>query len=161
MMAPGFPTFRLAQLASLLTNGKQLFSKILEIKRLPELYDLFDTDVDDYWEQHYTFKKVSKPHNTDLTSAFKDRLIINAVIPSMFLYGKKTGNENLVDLCIELLESIPKEANSIIKNWTKLGAKIENAFDTQAFIQLKKEYCDYKKCTQCKVAHSILKSSKV
>jgi len=34
--------------------------------------------------------------------------------------------------------------------------KVENAFDSQALLQLKKQYCDEKKCLRCRIGHKVL-----
>ena len=38
------------------------------------------------------------------------------------------------------------ENNHIVRMWKECGLPVENAGDSQALIQLKKEYCDKKEC---------------
>jgi hypothetical protein len=35
--------------------------------------------------------------------------------------------------------------------------KINTAFESQALLELKNNYCDYKKCLQCGIGNKILK----
>ena len=81
-------------------------------------------------------------------------LIINTVVPFLFMHAKRNGGD--VEKSLELLEHIPAENNSIIRNWSKLGFPSKNALDSQAYLQLKKNYCDEKKCLQCRVGHKLL-----
>ena len=43
------------------------------------------------------------------------------------------------------------------KGFENLNLENKNAFDSQAFIQLKNEYCNHKLCLQCAIGNSILK----
>ena len=156
---PGFPTIRIAQLIGLLLKSKNLFSRIKEAKNINQIYALFDTDINEYWSEHYLFGKPSKSHQTALSKAFINRIIINAVVPIIFLYGKMMGDECLVDQSIELLESIQSENNRIIEQWKSLGFSSKNALESQALIHLKTEYCDHKKCMECKIGHKLIRLS--
>ena len=87
-----------------------------------------------------------------------DILLINTVVPFLFTHAKKLGGN--LERAVELLEKIPAENNSIIKKWSQLGFPSENAFDSQAYLQLKKNYCDEKKCLRCRVGHKLLSEVK-
>ena len=50
---------------------------------------------------------------------------------------------------IELLEQLPAESNLFINRWQKLGIKPENALESQALLQLTKEYCNHLRCDKC------------
>ena len=41
--------------------------------------------------------------------------------------------------------------------WQQCGLVVENAGDSQALIQLKKEYCDKKECLRCRIGYEYLK----
>lgn len=159
MRPQGLPTFRLAQFIGMICRITPVFSKIKAAVHLDELYQIFQTQVNDYWKHHYTFKKSSGLHQTKLSKSFVERLIINVVVPLLFIYGKETGQEKYVDKCITLLESIPNEQNAIINQWKRLGFSITSAFDSQASIHLKKYYCKYTKCMECKIGHILLSNT--
>jgi hypothetical protein len=55
------------------------------------------------------------------------------------------------------LENLPAEQNNITEDFVTLGLKINNAFESQALLELKNNYCNYKKCLQCGVGNKILK----
>ncbi len=159
MMPPGFPTFRIAQLAALLRKNDHLFSKVIEAEKVDDLYTLFEVEPNPFWEEHYVFNKSAKSHSTKLTKTFINRLIINCIVPITFLYGKKQGNEDLVDKAIVFLESLPTEQNAILSKWKTLGYGSKSALESQSLIHLKKEYCDKINCMQCRIGHQILKGS--
>ena len=70
------------------------------------------------------------------------------------------GNEALCQRAINLLESLKAEDNRIIRIWRECGLKVDNAADSQALIQLKREYCDVKKCLHCRFGYEYLKRKK-
>ena len=90
----------------------------------------------------------------------KNILLINTVVPFLYLYGERNNKTELKNRAIQLLELLPAEENRIISNWSKLGIESTNAFDTQALIQLKNYYCINKKCLSCAIGNQLLKPEK-
>lgn len=152
-----FPTLRLAQLAALMHKEVKLFSKIIEAKNIKAIHQLFEVEVSDYWQQHYQLDKPSKKVNSHLGSSMKNILLINAVAPMLFAYGKYKDNEAHCDKAILLLEKCEAESNSIITGWKKLNVIAANAHETQSLLQLKNEYCDKFRCLECAIGNKILK----
>ena len=152
-----FPTIRLAQLAMLYNKHQNLFSKIIGVKKLEELYQLFDVSVSTYWETHYQFDKESPKKKKPFSKSFIDLLIINTIVPFQFAYAKSQGKE-ISETILEVLQSIKPEKNIIIENFSKFGIKVKNAFETQSLLQLKNEYCSQGKCLQCAIGIELLKS---
>ena len=68
--------------------------------------------------------------------------------------------EPSTSLCLRaesLLEELKPENNHIIRLWKECGLEAAHAADSQALIQLKKEYCDLKKCLFCRIGYEYLK----
>ena len=151
-----FPTLRLAQLAALMCKEIKLLSQILEAKDAKAIHRFFDVEPSDYWLTHYQFDKPSGKTDDHLGASMKDILLINAVAPVLFAYGKYKANEDYCDRAIQLLETCKPESNSIIKGWEKLGLKPASAFESQYLLQLKNEYCDKFRCLECSIGHRIL-----
>ena len=61
------------------------------------------------------------------------------------------------DRSFTLLEQLPAEDNHIVRMWEECGLPVENAGDSQALIQLKREYCDQKECLHCRFGYEYLK----
>ena len=57
------------------------------------------------------------------------------------------------------LEELKAEDNRIIRIWRECGLKVDSAADSQALIQLKREYCDMKKCLHCRFGYEYLKKN--
>lgn len=152
-----FPTLRFAQLAALMHKEVKLFSKILDAKNAKAIHQLFEVDVSDYWQSHYQFDKSSKKVNSHLGFSMKNILLINAIAPVLFAYGKYKDNEAYCDKAIALLEKCEAESNSIVTGWKKLNLTAANAYETQAMLQLKNEYCDKFRCLNCAIGTKILK----
>ena len=156
---PGnFPTVRIAQFAKLIYNSSSLFSKILETQKIEDFYKLLVVEPSDYWRSHYMFNKESVQKSKSLGKAAVDVLLINTIIPFLFNYGKAKGISELQERAVELLEKIKPEKNAIINKWLELGIDPENAFETQALIHLKNNYCNHKKCLNCQIGDYLVKN---
>jgi len=86
-----------------------------------------------------------------------DNIIINTIVPMLFAFGNYHHEEGYKQKALSWLEETPAENNSITKGFLQLGIENKNAFDSQALLELKKEYCDRKRCLDCSVGNSILK----
>jgi len=154
-----FPTIRIAQLATLWMQHSNLFSKIVAAPNLKTLVSLFKTELPNYWSTHYTFDKASVEKTKNVGSGFINSLIINTVVPMLFVYQKQSGQKTIIANSLELLEQVTVEKNSIIDNWKTIGIKATNAYDTQALLQLKNEYCTHLKCLSCAIGNKILRKT--
>ncbi|WKS95131.1 DUF2851 family protein [Riemerella columbina] len=155
---PNFPTIRLSQLAHLYATHQHLFSKVIEAQNLNDLYTIFQPiSASAYWDKHYTFGKTTpeeKPKK--LSAAFIHLILINAVLPLRYAYFKNQ-KENISDDILNFYQEIPAEHNSIITYWKRLGVHFQSAKDTQAFLFLKKIFCNHKKCLTCSIGYQLLK----
>lgn len=154
-----FPTIRLAQFAKLLHQSVHLFSKIIDTEDINRLVDYFSVELDGYWLNHYTFDKESKSIKKHLGKDAIHLILINSIVPFLFLYGKIKKEERYKDLALRLLETLPPEKNSIIDGWKELGEGVNDAAKSQSLLQQKKHYCDQKKCLECAIGVSILKQT--
>ncbi|CAN1525382.1 Protein of unknown function DUF2851 [Flavobacteriaceae bacterium] len=153
-----FPTIRLSQLANLYHEHQNLFSKVTTLTSVGAIYSLFQVSVSTYWQTHYQFDKVSPKKKKALSKSFVDLIILNTIIPLQFAYAKSQGKEVSEDL-INVLTDIDPEMNSIIEKFSSFGIKSKNAFETQALLQLKNEYCNKNKCLGCAIGMELLKSN--
>ena len=158
MRPSGFPTIRIAQLIALYHANEHLFLQLMELKHKENYYQIFEVQVNKFWENHFTFDKISKKITSKkISKSFVDLLLINTIIPLKFLYQKNRG-VIVEDEFLELLKVIKPEKNNIIEKFSSLSVTSINAFDSQALLQLKNEYCDSKRCLHCAVGKIVLKS---
>lgn len=151
-----FPQVRIAQLAALLKQSGRLFSSILEKEDYKQFRLYFRAETSSYWQTHYSFGKESKKSHKYLGEASFNIILINTVAPILFAYGKRTDQEKYCDRALHILESVKPERNAIIAEFTAAGISPANAFDSQALIQLRKEYCNKRKCLYCQIGYQIL-----
>jgi hypothetical protein len=152
-----FPTIRIAQLAALINHSSALFSRVLETENLGDLRKLFNVSASEYWNTHYNFNKISKDnHKKILGEIAFNNLVINTVVPMLFVYGDQHMDQVMKDRALELLEKLAPESNQIIRKWNSLGIESQSAFETQALLQLKNTYCTDKKCLNCQLGAKII-----
>lgn len=84
-------------------------------------------------------------------------LLINTVIPFLYAYGIHKADERLCDRATCFLEALKAEDNHIIRMWSGAGLPVSTAADSQALLQLQKEYCDRKDCLRCRFGYEYLK----
>ena len=148
---PNFPTIRLAQMASMVCTYDNLFSKLQTVNGLDSMRDLFNVDVNEYWDTHFQFEKPSKALKKNLGATAIDVLIINAVIPVMFSYGIYHDDQELKNRSLGFLNVMEPENNVIIRKFVDLGVSVQNAQQTQALLHLYNCYCKKRNCLKCRV----------
>ena len=129
----------------------------MEKGTLKEIRDLLRGGTSEYWLSHYTFGGSSTIRPKTLSDSSLDLLIINTVVTFLYAYGIQQGKEELCLRATAFLEELKPENNYIIRMWSQCGLKVSHAGDSQALIQLKKEYCDRKKCLYCRIGYEYLK----
>ncbi len=150
-----FPTIRIAQLATLLYQYQNLFSKVIAITSLEEMYKLFDISMSNYWKEHYSFTSISKKYNKKLSKSFIDLILINTIIPLQFMYLQQNHKLNEERL-LHVVKQIKPEKNAVIDKFNALKIASKNALESQALLQLKNEYCIKQQCLQCVIGNFLL-----
>ena len=158
MRPANFPHVRLAQLASLYHERRISVSKLLAATDKAAITALLRVEASSYWNTHYTFASTpSVPMKTRVTDSAVTLLLINSVAPFYYSYGRRKDSERYCEQAIALLEQLKAENNYIIRTWTDCGLLVKNAADSQALIQLKKQYCDRRDCLRCRIGYEFLK----
>ena len=152
-----FPFRRIALLAHYIEGGFNLMTELLERKSEKTLRELFTVTLSGFWASHYTFAGAEKESGaTALSNASIDIILINTVAPLYYAYSAKTDSYELSERAIDLLEALRPERNSIVATFTAAGIKCRDALTSQALLQLRREYCDTRKCLYCKIGHHLL-----
>lgn len=152
-----FPHIRIAQLACLYYRSYGLLSQLMNQETLKEIRDILRGGTSGYWVNHYTFGGISPSYSKTLSESSLNLLIINTIVPFLYAYGIHRGKETLCTRATTFLEELKPENNYIIRMWSQCGLKVAHAGDSQALIQLKKEYCDKKRCLYCRIGYEYLK----
>lgn len=151
-----FPYRRIAMLAQFIEGGFRMMNRILEAEGEKEMRALFEVELSGYWTKHYTFGKPNERATATLSRSSTDIILINTVAPLLYAYGELTGNYEMTDKAIKLLEDLRAESNSIVSHFVTYGIDCPDALTSQALVQLKREYCDARKCIYCKIGHHLL-----
>jgi hypothetical protein len=157
MFASGTPNFRLAQFSSFISKIDISIEALLQMNSPKDIEKLFFIELPLYWQNHYSFgKPTSAIKGYPLSNDLVQRIIINAIVPTLFAYSKETGKDDIISYVLDLLDLCKVEDNSVIKKWKGYGFKSENAVDSQALLHLKNEYCDKRKCLYCPIGRDVL-----
>ncbi len=156
MRPVSFPTIRISQFANIIYNSSALFSKIIEANKLQDVVSLLSTTASPYWDNHYQFEKIAPGKSKKLGLLTINIILINTVIPAIFIYGRNTNNHDLQQKAINWLSQIKPEVNTIVREFKTMGIIAENAMQSQALIQLETVYCAKKRCLSCRFGHILL-----
>ncbi len=152
----GFPTVRIAQLASLIHRNGNLFSLLTAFGTPAEFANALKSVQSAYWHTHYHFGKPAKTLVPIMGNEAIRILIINAAAPILATYGFRTDNQNYVEKAVGLLEETPGENNKITRKWRKLGLKLSSSASSQGATEWYNQYCSAKRCLNCNVGSSLL-----
>jgi len=157
MHPTNFPETRLAQFAALMQKFQATISDILNYKFNPEIF--YGLKTSEYWETHYSLGQQSnKSKQSGIGKQTIDTILINTIIPFSYIYGKTTNPNFDSEKTIEALRAIKAESNRETRAFSDISKfKCESALDSQAMLNLKKNYCDHKKCLSCNIGFQIMK----
>ncbi len=151
-----FPTIRISQFAQVIFRSSTLLNKILETSRLNHVISFLKVDATDYWNNHFVFGKKAGNRKKSLGTVSINLIIINTVIPFLFVYGRHKADMDIQQKALTWLEQLAPESNAITRRFSALGIKPKNAMESQALIELKQNYCDGKRCLDCRIGHILL-----
>ena len=151
------PHRRIALLAAMISGGFRAGYGVLDVKDAASARALFDTAPSDYWRRRYCLggSQDSRVPRT-LSDASIASLIINVVVPVLSAYGNRYGQPELHERAIDILTALPPENNSVVRAFTDASVECRDAFSSQALIELRRSYCDPRKCLYCRFGHRIL-----
>lgn len=156
MRPQNFPHRRIALLALLLHSTRSLMSHITAVTDTSQTFDLFNRPLTGYWMNHYNFGGLPTDAPVAIGHASVSLLLINVVAPLTYAYAISRGDTAMSEHVPALLMSMPPERNHIISLFTGAGVKCDDAFTSQALIQLRREYCEPRKCLYCRIGHRML-----
>lgn len=151
------PHVRIARIAALYSTKRIGFSSITACNTIAEYYRLIDTTLEGYWSNHACLGGTETWGNGGMKQRQMDVIIINAVIPLLYIYGKHRNDTAACDKAEELLHQLKGEENSITRKWADRGMPVCCAADSQAILQLERKYCRMHNCLECRFACHYIK----
>lgn len=152
-----FPPLRLAQFAQMLyETGNTLSDKVLK-SGMTVLQNWLSLVPDEYWQTHYMLGKSSPEHASGIGELVVNSLIINVVVPIRFAYARFTGDDQMQEDALGLLERIPYEDNKTTRLFLGSAFPCGSAYDSQAQLELMDRYCSQKRCLKCAIGEKIVR----
>ena len=151
------PHRRVAVLAAFLADNFRPSARLLSLETPEQAVAFFRTPLTGYWANHYTLGGAASERSFETMSESSARILaINVVAPLLMAWGLSHGSDEHISRSRDWLEEMAPERNSIVGAFTSAGLPCRNAFDSQALIQLRREYCEKHKCIYCRFGHRIL-----
>ena len=153
------PYRRIALLARIIQlNGANLGASLSQSESLQTIRNLIDVRLSEYWIYSFSFGRTSATRMSTIGQQSHDLLAINVLVPLIYAKGIESGNYSLTDTAVRLWEKLDAERNSITRGFQEYGIEAQNAFTSQALIQLHREYCERRRCPECRLGHRLLSS---
>jgi hypothetical protein len=156
MRPENFPTIRLSQLAGLYAENSNLFAWMLQCNSVKEIGRRLRIPAGSYWSHHYVFDRESPFREKALGLKMSENIIINSLIPLLYTYGINYPDKGIEERALTWTREIKAEQNGLLAQWKKLGIKINTAAESQALLELNKQYCRQKRCLDCDVGKFLL-----
>ena len=134
------PELRIRQFAALLWQSEFLFSRIQSTDDIEQLAELFVLQADQC---------------PPMGRSSINILLINTILPYKYAYALQRNETVKARAIATLMEQIPAEDNTIIRQWRMLGQSVHSAADTQALLHLYQHYCQPHGCVNCEVGYQI------
>ncbi len=151
MRPQNFPHRRIAWLAAVLAQGFNIAADLASVKDIDSARELFSTELNTFWASHFSFAPTTaSSSNPCLSRSAIDILIINVIVPAMQAYATLYGNKENLRECSQILQSLPPEDNRIVRLFRSAGIDCPDAFTSQALVQLRRAYCEPRKCLYCR-----------
>lgn len=157
MRPMNLPTVRIAQLAGLISSLETSFNDLLQLDEVQAYRKRLDAAPSQYWLNHYVLDKPSQDRPKRMGVIGADHILLNAIIPCLFAFGRLQGRDDYAQRALRLLERLPSERNSLLDGWSELGLRAEDAGRGQALIELRNSYCAHRRCLSCGIGNQLLK----
>lgn len=158
MRPPNFPHRRIALLAAMMHGGFRMMQDIADIRTTADAEALFRPQLTGYWATRYSFGPDSGRESQALSEASIRILMINVAVPLMYAYGLSRDDSDTCQRAIDMLQHLPAEKNSITDMFDRAGIRCRDAFTSQALIELRRSFCEPRKCLYCRIGHRLLAS---
>lgn len=157
MRPRNFPHRRIGALAAILSGGFEVARHLFYITDADSARALFDVTLEDFWAGHVNFGPGADGARAKAFSSDSlNLLVINVVAPILNAYGEIYGNDVMHELALDILHQLPPERNNVIRLFATAGLRCADAFTSQAMIQLRRAYCEPRKCLYCRIGHRYL-----
>ena len=153
------PHLAFSFLANMYYQRKTSLHDMLKCETMTEVRNLLKVSATPYWQTRCHFGATSKTGTNQLTAERLNLIVINAVVPMLFAYGREMSQETYCDQAFDLIEMCKAEKNAITKHWQQYGINADSAGQTQALIQQQREYCDKRQCLRCRFGYQYLKGT--
>ena len=154
-----FPTVRIAQLAAICHTCPLPLGILVDEEDPVKWRELFNVKASVYWDDHYHFNRVSVRSEKWIGQDTTDLIMINTVIPFLYSFGMAHDNAPLMDKALGALRLLPAESNGTMRTFSTFGLEMLHAGHSQGALELKKSWCDQRKCLDCRIGHELLKES--
>jgi Protein of unknown function (DUF2851) len=156
MHPAGFPTVRIAQLASLACSYRPII-QLLELAEIRRLLQGDNSPTSEYWAYRYEFGHTLNMRRSELGAEAKNRIVVNVLAPLAQLYAHTHAQCPQDQLLTDLLRDMPAENNKITRKFQAIGLTPSNALQSQGILGIHGGLCSAHRCLECPVGAGVMR----
>lgn len=160
MRPSNFPHRKIALLAAFVAGGFRLTRNLIEAEDVDTALKHLTVPYSTYWQTHYNFSPIESDKHSGIGKSTLESLVINVAVPLIYAFGLShpgiSEGDRYQDKAVRFLEQLDPERNFIVTLFGEAGIRCKDAFTSQALIQLRREYCEKRKCIYCRIGHRML-----
>ncbi|GFI39275.1 hypothetical protein IMSAG025_01439 [Muribaculaceae bacterium] len=103
-------------------------------------------------------RKLNLDNGDALGQGSVDLFLINLAAPILYAHGAAHGDMEKDEAELELWKKLPAEKNMYVRQWKQSGFDCNDTMNSQALLQLRKQYCNAGRCLECRLCHWLLRS---
>lgn len=153
------PIRRLALLTAIIRAFPGFGGELIAMRDPTLATRFFDVTLPEYWRTHLIPGVKASCGGPAVSPETRTLLTINVVAPVLYAYGEYTGDGRRMQTAVDILWTLPAENNTVTRSFLGAGFPCPTAFHSQAYLQLRKEYCDRHSCLTCRIGHRLLAST--
>ena len=159
-----FPTLRIAQGVAMIHEllRHDPIGTLLEALRREDpvtaLRNALRNRPSPFWDRHYRLERSTRPRDPSLGGSRVDAMLINAVLPVLYLLAEQQNDPRLEARIEDVLRRLPPENDLITRRFGKMPFGPRTAFLTQGVHHLYRTLCEQGGCLSCRVGQFMLGS---
>ena len=161
-----YPHVFISTFANWYYSRKMTALSALQIETVDEAMNLFNSHCTPYWENHFMFGADSKKSEKHLSNDRKAWIVVAALVPFLFFWGRQTHDDELCDRAFDFMEWLKTFQTAETKHFKKYGLVPEDAGQALALTHMKNAYCchqikadaDDRECLRCRFGFQFIKN---
>jgi len=158
-LRPGaFPIQRLILLAIISSHLTHWFQLLTEAEDSQDFFSHIEKSSKSDLLSTFLLENGYEKYDFSISKFLRENLIVNVFTPFLTALSLHQNQKEQIEKAMDWLNKLGPEENVISRSWKNMGMVIHSAGESQAFTELYNNYCQKRKCMNCQIGISIIKT---